>query len=124
MRSQRGIWRPHYTPQLKKRTDLLRRLKAVFRNFQSQPIARVIEIINPTLRGWVNYFAPGNSSQCFDFIREWVERKVRRHLTRARKRKGFGWKRWSKRWLHDELGLFDDYRVRRMPLKPKALPTR
>lgn len=124
VRSQRGIWRPHYTPQLKKRTDLLRRLKVVFRNFQSQPIARVIEIINPTLRGWVNYFAPGNSSQCFDFIREWVERKVRRHLTRARKRKGFGWKRWSKRWLHDELGLFDDYRVRRMPLKPKALPTR
>ena len=24
----------------------------------------------------------------------------------ARKRKGFGWKRWSRRWLRDTLGLF------------------
>jgi len=42
----------------------------------------------------------------------WVERKVRRHLNRARQRKGFGWKRWSSQWLYEDLGLFDDYRVR------------
>ena len=32
---------------------------------------------------------------------------------RARKRRGFGWKRWSRRWLYEALGLFNDYRVRR-----------
>jgi hypothetical protein len=32
---------------------------------------------------------------------------------RARKRKGFGWKQWSREWLYNELGLFNDYRVRR-----------
>jgi hypothetical protein len=31
---------------------------------------------------------------------------------KARKRRGFGWKRWSSRWLYGELGLYDEYRVR------------
>ena len=44
-------------------------------------------------------------------IKLWVEKKVRRHLMRARGRKGFGWKRWSTQWLYDQLGLFDQYRV-------------
>jgi RNA-directed DNA polymerase len=38
-----------------------------------------------------------------------VEKKIRRHLMRARKLRGFGWKRWSRRWIYDGLGLFDDY---------------
>jgi RNA-directed DNA polymerase len=124
VRSRRGAWRPLLTPQLKKRTELVRKLKVVFRHFHSQPVTRVIEIINPILRGWVNYFAHGNSNQSFDFIRDWVERKVRRHLRRARKRPGFGWKRWSTRWLYDRLGLFEDYRVRRTSPEQKALPIR
>jgi len=72
----------------------------------------ILEPINPILRGWVNYFAVGHSSRCFSFIRLWVAKKLRRHLERARQRKGFGWKRWSQRWLYETLGLFNDYRVR------------
>ena len=34
-------------------------------------------------------------------------------MMRARKRKGCGWKRWSRRWLYDTLGLFGRYRVHR-----------
>jgi len=112
LRSLRGVMRPHYTPKLKKRTALLRELKEVFRRHRSQPIERVISLINPMLRGWVNYFAVGNSSECFTYIRDWVEKKVRRHLAQARKRKGFGWGRWSRPWLYDTLGLFNSYRVR------------
>ncbi len=26
-------------------------------------------------------------------------------------RSGFGWKRWSSRWLYDGLGLFNEYKV-------------
>ena len=37
-------------------------------------------------------------------IKDWVEKKVRRHLARAQQRKGFGWERWSRRWLYDTLG--------------------
>src|SRR5437660_5426262 len=112
LRGLRGVMRPHYTPKLKKRTALLRELKQVFRRHRSQPIERVISLINPMLRGWVNYFAVGNSSECFTYIRDWVEKKVRRQLAHARKRKGFGWERWSRPWLYDTLGLFNSYRVR------------
>src|SRR6266478_5801021 len=109
--------RPHYTPKLKKRTALLRELKEVFRRYRSQPIDRVISLINPMLRGWVNYFAVGHSSECFSYIKDWVEKKVRRQLAQARKRKGFCWKRWNRSWLYDTLRLFNGYRVRRDGLK-------
>ena len=112
VRSHSGRWMPLYRPQMKKRTALLRRLKIIFRGLRSQPVTRIIEAINPVLRGWVNYFAMGHSSQCFSFIRNWVEQKIRRHLAKSRQRRGFGWKRWSRRWLYDALGLFDNYRVR------------
>jgi RNA-directed DNA polymerase len=112
VRSRSGRWMPLYRPQTKKRTALLRRLKVMFRGLRSQPVTRVIEMINPVLRGWVNYFAIGHASRCFSFIRNWIEQKIRRHLAKSRQRRGFGWKRWSRRWLYDALGLFDNYRVR------------
>jgi len=112
VRSLRGRWRPQYTPKRKTRTALLRALKEVFRRSRSQPVAALIAEINPKLRGWVNYFRIGHASRCFAFVRQWVEKKVRRHLMRARNRRGFGWKRWSTAWLYAQLGLFADYRVR------------
>ena len=120
VQSRRGAWRPWYTPTRKKRTALLRKLKEMFQRHESQPADRVIDLINPVLRGWVRYFAVGDSHRCFGFIKDWVEKKVRRHLMRARNRKGFGWKRWSRRWLYDTLRLFNNYRVSRP--QPKALP--
>jgi RNA-directed DNA polymerase len=112
VRALRGRWRPQYTPQQKARTALLRELTEVFRRYRSQPVDRVIAEINPRLRGWVNYFRIGHASRCFAFVRVWVERSIRRHLMRARNRRGFGWKRWSTAWLHTTLGVFGDYRVR------------
>jgi RNA-directed DNA polymerase len=124
MRSLRGEWRAHYTPKQKKRKALLQKLKEIFRRFQSQPVGRVIALINPILRGWVNYFAVGHSARCFGYIHDWVEKKVRRHLMRARKLRGFGWKRWSRQWLYEGLGLFDGYRCRRYRPPLKAVPSR
>ena len=117
IRTREGRWRAQYTPKLKKRTALLRELKDVFRRHQSQPVDRVVQLINPMLRGWVNYFAIGHASECFNFIKDWVEKKVRHHMMRAQKRTGFGWKRWSRQWLYEALRLFNGYRVRRSALK-------
>ena len=124
VRSRKGKWRPLAIPQIEKRTVLTRKLKEVFRRFKSQPVQRVVNIINPVLRGWVNYFTIGSSARCFQYIRQWVMRKVRRHLMRARKRHGFGWKRWSNQWIYDKLGLFNDYRVQYRDSMLKALPAR
>ncbi len=119
VRSRSGRWMPLCRPQMKKRTALLRRLKVIFRGLRSQPVTWVVKKINPVLRGWVNYFAIGHASRCFSFIRNWVEQKIRRHLARSRQRQGFGWKRWSRRWLYDALGIFVDYRVQP---RSKVLP--
>ena len=108
-------------PKLKKRTELLAKLKVAFRSFRSQPVYRVIALINPILRGWVNYYAHGNASRCFSQVRDWVEKKVRRHLARNSKRHGFGWNRWSKSWIYRTLGLFSAYRVN-YETRQKALP--
>lgn len=109
-----------FMPTMKARKSLTQKLKAIFRRFQSQPISRVISIINPILRGWVNYFRVGMSSQCFGYVKDWVEKKIRRHLMKARGYRGFGWDRWSRSWLYKELGLFRDYYVQYMPLESAA----
>ena len=116
-------WRPHYVPKLKKRTALFEKLREIFRQHVSWPVEIVIAKINPILRGWVNYFRVGHSSICFGVIKRWVEEKVRRHLMRARGRKGFGWTRWSSEWLYDRLGLFNNYQLRRWS-GAKVAPTR
>ena len=109
--SRAGLWRPNYAPKLRKRTALFEKLREVFRRNVSQPVGKVIEQINPILRGWVNYFRVGHSTRCFSMVSHWVEVKVRRHLMRARGRQGRGWKRWSKEWMYGTLGLFNNYRV-------------
>jgi RNA-directed DNA polymerase len=110
--SRNKKWRPNYAPKLKKRTALFGKIKEIFQRNVSQPVGEVVEQINSILRGWVNYFRIGNSSRCFSMVKDWVEKKVRRHLMRARNRKGYGWKRWSKKWIYGRLGLFNDYQVR------------
>jgi RNA-directed DNA polymerase len=125
VRSRAGASRvdhTQYTPKVKKRTALLEQLREVFKRARSQPVETVIPTINLGLRGWVNYFRIGHSDRCFAYVRDWVEQRVRRHLMRNSKRKGFGWKRWSKRRLYGTLGLFDDYRVRPHIPQQKALP--
>jgi Group II intron, maturase-specific domain len=32
----------------------------------------VVQLINPILSGWVNYFAIGDSGECFAFTEDWV----------------------------------------------------
>jgi RNA-directed DNA polymerase len=112
VKTRQGKWGVNIIPKMKARTALLQKLKDIFRRYESQPLNLVIYLINPILRGWVNYFRIGHSSRCFGYIRDWVEKKIRRHLMHARKRHGFGWKRWSRAWLYNALGLYDDYRVR------------
>ena len=112
VKTHRGKWGVSIVPKMKARSALLQNLKEVFRRHKSQSISWVIELINPILRGWANYFRIGNSARCFGYIKDWVEKKIRRHLMRARKRHGFGWNRWSRAWLYNTLGLYNDYRVR------------
>jgi RNA-directed DNA polymerase len=120
LRGKQGV---RFVPKMKARTSVLGQIKEVFGRFQSQPVDRVIDLINPILRGWVSYFRIGHSSRCFGYVRDWVEKKVRRHLMRARNLRGFGWTRWSRDWLYTGLGLYGDYGIRYWS-PPKARPAR
>lgn len=99
-------------PSQDARNKLLLKLKDIFRRYRSKPTENIVSQINVVLMGWVNYFRIGNSTACFKYIKGWVERKIRRHLMRSCKRRGFGWKRWSTEWLYSKLGLYQDYGVR------------
>ena len=65
---------------------------------------------------------PPQPIRCFSYIQNWVEMKIRRHLARACQRRGFGWKRWSREWLYDTLGLFSEYRVSYVPSFSAVVP--
>jgi hypothetical protein len=41
-------------------------------------------VANPILGGLVKYFRIVRSSQRFSYIKHWVEKKIRRHIMRAR----------------------------------------
>ena len=112
VKTRKGKWAVAITPKIKARTTLLRKLKEIFAGFISQPVSRVIYLINPIIRGWVNYFRIGHSSKCFCYVKGWIEKKIRRHLQRARKRHGFGWNRWSSAWFYNTLGLYNNYRIK------------
>jgi RNA-directed DNA polymerase len=73
--SRNQKWRPHYAPKLKKRTALFAKLREIFRRYASQPVDRVIELINPILRGWVNYFKVGHSSGAFQWSKTGLRRR-------------------------------------------------
>jgi RNA-directed DNA polymerase len=116
-----GKRRVKVTPKQKKRVALFAKLREVFRRQVSQPVRGVIGEINPILRGWVNYFRIGHSSRGFGRIKDWVGKKIRRHRMCSRQRDGMGWKRWSRQWIYGSLGLFNDYCLRRPPLRKAVL---
>ena len=90
----------------------LRQLREIFWRYRSQPVQSVVTLINPILHGWVNYLAIGHSSRCFQLVKRWVELKLRRHLRRARNRRGLGWAAWNTLRLYAAFSLFNDYHVR------------
>lgn len=101
-------------PQKKKRTRFLRELTTTLRRNLHRKVDYVVRhIVNPRVRGWVNYFRWGNSGRVLNFVRWQVDVKVRRFASRQRpKRKGGrSWTEWRASELYGDWGLFSDYRV-------------
>ena len=112
VKSRRGKLFLLQNPRLKKRKELVAKIRGVIRRSGRRTVKDMVEEINPILRGWVNYFRIGHSSRTFNYVKGYVEQQVRRFAMRRRLRRGFGWKRWSKWVVYGEWGLFNEYRVR------------
>jgi RNA-directed DNA polymerase len=101
-------------PRKKKRTEFLRALTETMRKCLHRPVAEVVQrIVNPRVRGWVNYFRWGNATRDLNFVAWQVETKVRKFASRQRPRGrgGRGWTTWSAKEIYTTWGLFHDYRV-------------
>jgi len=110
------------TPRKKKRKEIGERVKATLKANWNKPLTEVIPAVNAVIRGWVNYFRIGNSARTFAVVRYEIERKVRKFEMKRQKRRGFGWKRWSREDIYQKWGLYRDYRIQYFC--PKAAPAR
>lgn len=111
VKSLGGKWRVNYQPRMQARTKLMEKIRDVFNRFGSQPLGRVRDIINPILRGWVQYFKIGHSAKVFGYIKDWLTKKIRRHLMKAKREKGFGWQRWSTKELYEVYKIYSDFKT-------------
>jgi len=101
-------------PRKKKRTEFLRALGETMGKYLHRPVVEVVRhIVNPRVRGWVNYFRWGNAGRDLRFVARQVEMKVRRFASRQRpkRRGGRAWTTWSAEEIYGAWGLFYGYRV-------------
>lgn len=104
-------WRVNYQPKMQARIKEIDKIRDVFKRHASQPLTRVRDLINPILRGWVQYFRIGNSSKVFGYVKDWLTKKIRRHLMNAKGKRGFGWKRWSTKGLYAIYNIYSNFKV-------------
>ena len=122
-KTRNGKWSVRITPTNTARKKILETIKTTVQGNRMLPIKEIVKLINPKIRGWVNYFRIGHSSRCFSYLKDYIEKKIRRHMMKTRGRKGYGWKRWSRDFLYEKLELYGDYKVV-YGYAPKAFPTR
>jgi RNA-directed DNA polymerase len=73
-----------------------------------------VQDVNEFLRGWVGYYRVGHASAAFRRVNNFVNKRVRHILQRRHGRHGYGWGRIDSDYIYGQLGLFYDYRVRRL----------
>lgn len=81
---------------------------------------RVAEI-NRILRGWVNYFNQGPVVKCYDTVRSYTEKRLRRWLLKKHKQRGkSGYRQYPDEYLYGKLGLYELPRQMRDVPRAKA----
>ena len=105
------------TPKKKARQAVKAKVRDSIARSGASPMPAVVQQINATLAGWVNYFRVGNASRAVSEVRDYVEMKIRTLLTRRKRRRksSVGWRRWSNEYLYDVLGLYWDWKIQPLP---------
>ena len=74
-----GYRRVIVRPMRKKRTEFLRSIAELLKRNRFRPVEEVVEyLLNPRIRGWVDYFRHGNSGRDLSFVRWQIEKKIRK----------------------------------------------
>jgi RNA-directed DNA polymerase len=107
------------------RKKSLRRLKDTIRErtrrYNGHSLERIVENINPVLRGWFAYFKHANS-YTFKLIDGWVRRRLRTILRRRQHRRGLArgadHQRWPNAYFR-QMGLFTMVEAHRMLIQSR-----
>lgn len=100
-----------FIPSRKAEASIRDRVRGLTRYERTVKLEQVIREINPAVRGWVNYFKIGNSSESFHGIRDYIVKKTMRYLRRKQLKRGYGWKKLDSDLLYGRYGLFYDYEL-------------
>jgi group II intron reverse transcriptase/maturase len=92
------------------------RVRCLTRRKRSVSLRRVIERLNPLIRGWGNYYAMGNVAELFDDLDKWIRTRVRSVALRRRATRS--WRRKMPNRLLRQWGLVSLVELRRTRLSP------
>lgn len=98
-------------PAQKAERDILRKVKEITERKRTQDIGEIVKVLNPVIRGWVNYYKIGNSSKKFGKVKYYIGKRVRKCMRKGRQKSGYGYKEYPESYLYQKLGLYKDYRV-------------
>ena len=109
------------------RKKSLRKLKDALRErtrrTNGYSLERIIEVINPILRGWFAYFKHSDS-YAFTSVDGWVRRRLRTILRRRQHRRGLARGADHQRWpnaFFQQMGLFTMFEAYRLLAHPVSL---
>ena len=99
-------------PSKKALASIKAKVKAITRQGTNNPLSDLLRQLNPTLRGWTNYFRHGVSSDTFAYLHRYTWFRIWRWLRRKHRRAHWKWLR--RRYLanagmptHNGMALFD-----------------
>ena len=100
---------PHVCPSAKSLLKIKAKMTALTgRNLTPIPMNKIVDGVNRSLSGWVNYFHYRNSNQAMEKVKMHVEQRVRKHLMTRHKVKdrGIGEGRFPSVQLYERHGLY------------------
>ena len=93
------------TPSKNSRKRIKKRVRVHLSKWNSRPIDEVVDYLNRLLCGWANYFSYGTRRKAFYAIDKYVYERMRDFLCCRHKDPSRGSRRFSSRYVRDELGV-------------------
>lgn len=91
--TSRSGYRLLITPSKKSVKEMRRKLKGLFREMHGHSVQRLIQELNPIIRGWANYFRSGVSSRIFNKLDDYLYRLQYYWVKRQHPTKMWGWRK-------------------------------
>ena len=100
-----GKLNSYYYPSDKSMLKMKANVKAIIKDGQHKELPEVINLLNPVLKGWGNYFKTGNSKERFHEIDQYIVYNLTIMLRKKHHKKAKGWREHPPSFYYDNHGL-------------------